>query len=470
MQDRIAEFPNRIKLTPVSGQTNVYDLERADSPIQEGTRLCKGTLLSDDTAELLGLLNNPTVDDALKELSGDSQIVTGSYIGTDTFSVATAQSTGKTPSCRFRKLNGYLFAFGYNQLWYTEDGVNWLSGNAPSANIYDMAYGNGVYVCVCGTQIYWATTLGTWTLATSNNNFCYRNVAFNGNKFLCTTLSNYLTASNVYCVSTDGKTWVQNSSNVSLLHRSLEYQNGYFYSAIGNKIYRSTDGASWTIVYTTRNGNESLTMSDRVLFTVGYSGGAYSENGQNWIEYSCRNGQEYYVHSVAKSDGYYYIIASDGNNYVVYKTSSLTDTSSWEVVFTESLGSAVAPKLIEVMGNTIVVGCRLRADSNDNIYTKYILPPEVTEIVTDIKPQFIIIYGGDGVNQQYLFIASASTNKAWFIGTFSSSSSVSVSANIKLFETTVEFDDNKITIKGQNAELQMNRAAYNYNYTVIGKR
>ena len=37
--DRVPRYPGRVKLTPVTGQTNTYDLVRADSPTQEGTPL-----------------------------------------------------------------------------------------------------------------------------------------------------------------------------------------------------------------------------------------------------------------------------------------------------------------------------------------------------------------------------------------------------------------------------------------------
>lgn len=39
--DRIPTYPGRVTLTPVSGQTNTYDLVRADQPIEEGTPLNK---------------------------------------------------------------------------------------------------------------------------------------------------------------------------------------------------------------------------------------------------------------------------------------------------------------------------------------------------------------------------------------------------------------------------------------------
>lgn len=39
IRNRIPEYPGRVKLTPVSGQTNVYDLERADNPREAGTKV-----------------------------------------------------------------------------------------------------------------------------------------------------------------------------------------------------------------------------------------------------------------------------------------------------------------------------------------------------------------------------------------------------------------------------------------------
>lgn len=35
--DRVSTYPGRVKLSPVAGQSDVYDLSRADAPIQEGT-------------------------------------------------------------------------------------------------------------------------------------------------------------------------------------------------------------------------------------------------------------------------------------------------------------------------------------------------------------------------------------------------------------------------------------------------
>ena len=50
MKDRIPLYPGRVKLNPVTGQENTYDMVRADDPTQEGTPLNKASLLSDETA------------------------------------------------------------------------------------------------------------------------------------------------------------------------------------------------------------------------------------------------------------------------------------------------------------------------------------------------------------------------------------------------------------------------------------
>lgn len=51
MQDRIPTHAGRVKLTPVAGTTDKFDLEMADEPTVEGTPLNKANLLSDTTAQ-----------------------------------------------------------------------------------------------------------------------------------------------------------------------------------------------------------------------------------------------------------------------------------------------------------------------------------------------------------------------------------------------------------------------------------
>ncbi|MBO4697037.1 MAG: hypothetical protein J5643_07165, partial [Lachnospiraceae bacterium] len=90
MKDRIPTYPGRVKLVPVSGSANTYDLERADSPTQVGTPLNKASLLTDATAAAIGLTgSDPTVNDALGFLAANYN---RTYYGT---AAPTLQTPGK---------------------------------------------------------------------------------------------------------------------------------------------------------------------------------------------------------------------------------------------------------------------------------------------------------------------------------------------------------------------------------------
>lgn len=70
MKDRVSKYPGRVKLTPVDGQANTFDMIRADEPEEAGTPINKNSLLKDETAKALGLdpAANPTPDDAFKKI------------------------------------------------------------------------------------------------------------------------------------------------------------------------------------------------------------------------------------------------------------------------------------------------------------------------------------------------------------------------------------------------------------------
>lgn len=109
MQDRVSTYPNRWKLTPVAGQTNVYDFERADEPVVAGTPLNKATFLPNAVVTALeaatGVSGIALPADALNAIAsyitavGSSsyinRVVTGSYVGTG------GTSTTKTVTLTF---------------------------------------------------------------------------------------------------------------------------------------------------------------------------------------------------------------------------------------------------------------------------------------------------------------------------------------------------------------------------------
>lgn len=71
MKDRVPKYPGRMKLMHSDGTVEYVTIERADEPVEEGTPLNKASLLSDDTAVMLGFQtdDDPTVDEALKKLA-----------------------------------------------------------------------------------------------------------------------------------------------------------------------------------------------------------------------------------------------------------------------------------------------------------------------------------------------------------------------------------------------------------------
>lgn len=69
MKDRIPKYAGRVRLLPVANQPNIYDMERADEPLQEGTPLNRNTLLSDQTVLEFGLSQDATPDEAMRFLN-----------------------------------------------------------------------------------------------------------------------------------------------------------------------------------------------------------------------------------------------------------------------------------------------------------------------------------------------------------------------------------------------------------------
>lgn len=69
MKDRVSLYPGRVKMIPVPGKENTYDMVRADEPTQEGDPLNKATLLKDSTAAMHGLRATATPNDVFAKLA-----------------------------------------------------------------------------------------------------------------------------------------------------------------------------------------------------------------------------------------------------------------------------------------------------------------------------------------------------------------------------------------------------------------
>lgn len=93
MKDRQPTYPGRVKLVPVSGQADTYDMTMADQPTEQGTPLSKASLLSDATAALFGLTASATPNTALQTIANfinntALRLQSGSYVGTGIYGSA----------------------------------------------------------------------------------------------------------------------------------------------------------------------------------------------------------------------------------------------------------------------------------------------------------------------------------------------------------------------------------------------
>ena len=157
MQDRIANYPGRWKLTPVAGETDVYDFERADDPISAGTPLNKATFLTDATAAAIAALtgNTPTLPtEALDELAAIfagmgvtdiAHVEFGSYTG------AGAHGQNNPNTLIFTYKPRMLFVVkSTSYLNSTSDTLHWIYGSTTDRS--------GVKYTMTDNTISWYTT------------------------------------------------------------------------------------------------------------------------------------------------------------------------------------------------------------------------------------------------------------------------------------------------------------------------
>lgn len=112
MTDRVPSFPGRVKLTPVTGQTDIYDLTMADEPTQTGTPLNKASLLTDAAAAAIAAL---VPGATLPDTPNDALTVLGQAFSTAVIYEAKTYSGGgqTTKSITFNNIEPDL-VFLYN--------------------------------------------------------------------------------------------------------------------------------------------------------------------------------------------------------------------------------------------------------------------------------------------------------------------------------------------------------------------
>lgn len=153
MNDRVSNHPGRWLLTPVTGQSNVYDFTRADDPTVAGTALNKANLLTDATAAAIAALSGSTPDTPNEALAGlasvldtlgitnNAKIEITTYVGTGSGYTSPNVYHTLTFSIKPRFV---IWAYpGSNSQWYGEGGNTGLTWVYPYT--YGPTYASGSY-------------------------------------------------------------------------------------------------------------------------------------------------------------------------------------------------------------------------------------------------------------------------------------------------------------------------------------
>ena len=158
MQDRVSLYPGRVKLEPVAGQANTYDLTRADSPTQEGTPLNKASLLKDSTAALFGLGADAVPDDVFNNLLGQlgdkARIATGSYTGTGTYGSSNPNSITLSFVPKLVIVFGWCYIAAMSPTTSTYNNKE-IADFCVEPNAGWAVYGDNPQTKIDGTTVYW---------------------------------------------------------------------------------------------------------------------------------------------------------------------------------------------------------------------------------------------------------------------------------------------------------------------------
>lgn len=160
MEDRTPKYPGRIKLTPVPGQADTYDMIRADEATQAGTPMNKATFLKDTTAALFEMGADAVPDEIFQKIRAifndvdvdinglnnsiitleraKAQVYVGSYVGTGTY----GESSPNTLTFPFKasvvwntSISNDLYAFDNKNYWWSDTSATmseaWSYGRGP---------------------------------------------------------------------------------------------------------------------------------------------------------------------------------------------------------------------------------------------------------------------------------------------------------------------------------------------------
>lgn len=412
MKDRIPQYPGRVKLVPVAGIADTYDMTRADDPIEPGTPLNKATLLTDETANLIwpdatSLPDNPTVNKALEvfgktpghqigdiattirtDLGADWLLCNGEEVSENEYPELCALLGKKGLDRPWTTVSNYVSGTFYAvkaiyaagtyvilgnssntgngtvYIAYSTDGETWTKKQiCSSRRAFDIAYGNGQWVIVMGNNgstglsplyIRYSSTLGgTWTDKTlTSSNFRPNRIQYVGDYFVITTSTGH-----IYFASTPEGTWETKPVANSYAIYDILHVNNLWYCSVasrgGSKVaYASNLSGTWTLTNTSIGGTEGIS-----------------------------------VPYLAYSDGFFYAMGctenppfppgSESGKVYLYRTTDPVN-NTWKELYTNI--SVSNPKLLIIDNNIYVIGTGNTVHSPDfvNVFSYPVGPALAT--------------------------------------------------------------------------------------------
>ena len=187
------------------------------------------------------------------------------------------QGGGWVADCAFGN-NMILAAGGFHFLSSSQDGVTWssLGGTFTGDHMRSVAYGNGVFVAVGGSEACVTNDGETWDVETTHGADNVDRVAFE---------TEYLLELALVVLSLFPKTMVKHVpyNRESEEWGTVFYGSSYFYIGRSNLLYRSSDGETWELV----SGTSGITARGIVGGTILRQVPAFyrsDDGGFSWIE------------------------------------------------------------------------------------------------------------------------------------------------------------------------------------------
>lgn len=367
VKDRVPTYPGRVIMTPVSGQSNVYDMVRADQPTEPGTPINRklfediqndlnykiGDLkvsMRTDLGEKWLLCNGDPIDAAdYPELS---QICPQTVENmTNEFQNLWEGNTGDTKITGIAYGNGYWVACGryYNNVNYTYGAriayATSLNGPWTTVDLWDtlncylncITFANGYFVVGGESEDYariaYATNpAATWTIKDlwDGTNAMVNCITYANGYWVAGGGENYGTAYMAYTTDLAG-TWTERiawtGSNNDAEVKSITYANGYwvaggyyYYSSYYARIsYATSLDGTWTEknIWSSSSGYHAI---NSIAYANGYwvVGGQYYPTGTysariayatsldgSWTTKDLWQGEDSDVKSVTFAGGYW---------------------------------------------------------------------------------------------------------------------------------------------------------------------